>query len=724
MNLTQLVSQEKWQEFDQAWSELAASGGPIDDLLGALQIAGDRKRLPRCLPMLKEHATSLLAGERAADAARLLGVAVSGGGAPGELMPALVEAAEKAWGGETWWPRYVEIARFTRDNGNARAAWIAFERLIGFEQKRFVYHRGGWGVGEVTEVSHDALEIAVRFQGGRKDRFPAAAAVEIFELLPDQDLRALHFRDPAAMRKLLRQDPLAVLRAVLERHGGRATNAAIKNALLQVGVEGSAWSGWWKKARKLAEESEWFRVTGTSARGEVQILRAAVDPISDLRRRLESAGSLSDLLARIRDMHATGSGDPRVRAMALEVLEARAANEGEPLADRFAAWLVLRDERGEMPAPLADLLSKLAAEAHGDPTHPPPLWQHFQSIGALRDQERCVRALADAYGESWPDEGARHFQHAPPGMARLLLEALIAQGRQRELGEHYKELLARPLRSPEALLQLARAAEGGRLKGDFPPPEQRAEALLSLASYLFVNKKADPILARAQTRMVEFLCKGREPLLRRLLAEVDPAALEGLQRALQRGVDEEIDRMLTSILARVTPPTSAAEAAFFWEGDRIWTTREGLERRRAEFRVLREEKIPANQDAIGKAAAMGDLSENSEWEMAIQEQQKLTQRAAEIEAELRVAELIENAILPEDTVCPGTFVRYRDIDSASEYEIAILGPWDTDREHVVSYRAPLAAGLLGRHPGDRARIKLPSGEVEVEVLAARPAELA
>ena len=146
------------------------------------------------------------------------------------------------------------------------------------------------------------------------------------------------------------------------------------------------------------------------------------------------------------------------------------------------------------------------------------------------------------------------------------------------------------------------------------------------------------------------------------------------------------------------------------------------ERRRAELRTLREEKIPANQDAIGKAAAMGDLSENSEWEMAIQEQRNLTQRASEIEAELRDVELIENAILPENTVCPGTFVRYRDLDNSSEHEIAILGPWDTVREHVVSYRAPLAAGLLGRHPGERAKIKLPSGTLEVEVIAARPVD--
>ena len=734
MTLTQLVSQENWQEFDQAWNELKSSAGPIEDLLSALHVVGDRKRLPRCLPMIKEHAAALLAAGRPADAAQLLGAAVAGGGAPGELMGPLVEAAQAAWGAESWWGPYTQIARLTPDNFNARTAWAAFERLVGFEAKRLVFHRGGWGVGEVLEIDRGALEVVVRFQSGRKDRFPASAAVEIFDLLSEEDLRAVHFRDPVAMKRRLREDPLSILKAVVERHGGHASNAAIRNALLQVGVEGSAWSSWWKRARKQAEESAWFKVTGTAAKGEVHLLRTASDPVADLKGKLENSASLGDLLARVRDMLVGQQGDANIRTMALAVLETRAKDERQPFPDRLAAWLLLRDEGG---APRPELLALIAAASaetgpigagagrRAEPAaNPAPrLWALFQTLTVARDQERCLLALQDLYGETWLDEAAKNLLHAPGGMVRLAIDALIAAGRQKELAATYSDLLARPLRSPEALLQLARAVEGGRVEGDFPPPIQRAEALLSLASYLFVNKKGDAHLSRVQARLVEFLCKGRTPVLKKLLADSEHVALEGLMRTLQRGVDEELDRMLTSITSRAAPPSTPSDAGYFWEDDRIWTTRGGLERRRAELRVLREEKIPANQDAIGKAAAMGDLSENAEWEMAIQEQQKLTQRASEIETELRAVELIENAILPEDTVCPGTSVRYRDVDRGSEHEIAILGPWDTDGEHIVSYRAPLAAGLLGRHPGDRARIKLPSGELQVEVLAARPADL-
>jgi hypothetical protein len=93
MTLTQLVSQEKWQEFDQAWTELQRSGEPVEDLASALRIVAEKKRLPRCLPMIKEYAASF-ANDRARRTARLIGVAARGGARAAYGSP--VDAAQKA----------------------------------------------------------------------------------------------------------------------------------------------------------------------------------------------------------------------------------------------------------------------------------------------------------------------------------------------------------------------------------------------------------------------------------------------------------------------------------------------------------------------------------------------------------------------------------------------------------------------------------------------------
>jgi transcription elongation factor GreA len=219
------------------------------------------------------------------------------------------------------------------------------------------------------------------------------------------------------------------------------------------------------------------------------------------------------------------------------------------------------------------------------------------------------------------------------------------------------------------------------------------------------------------------MCSAK-PLLRRLLADSDAATLRSLQTVLARGVDPQIDGMMTDIALEKDRHFFAHELVPFWQGNSILTTRSGLNRRSAELHELREVKIPANQDAIGRAASFGDLSENSEWEAAIAEQRNLTQRAMEIEAELRSAELIENAAMPEDTACPGARVRYLDLGSDREHQIQILGPWDDHLgEDVVSYRAPLAAGLLGKHPGEEANLELPGGKIHIRLVAVEPVEL-
>jgi transcription elongation factor GreA len=723
MSLITLVAQDKWQEFDDAWTELIVGRGPIDELLGAVRIAGEKKRLPRCLPLLREHAEALAADDRAADAARLIGQAIVAGASPGELVELLISNVQKAWGSEPWFETYATISGLKPGAPDPRRAWIAFERLMGFEAGKLVFHPGGWGAGEIVEFDRGRGEMLVRFGNGRRDTFPLSAATDIFEPLPESDLRAQFFRDPEALRRKLKEEPLEILRAVVTRYNGRVSTVALKNALLQVGVEGSSWSGWWRRARKLAESSEWFKVTGTASKGEIQLLHSATDPVEDLRRQLAHAPSLSELLARIRDQLAGNRSDERMKTMLLDVLEEKAAKTGEdaPGPIRLAAWMLLREERATPQLQLSEHLRRVADEpAPDDPTKPPALWALFHTVQGLREQERCVASLEDLFGERWLDEASANLQHAPVGMVRPLVDALFAAGRREDLARHYLELLGRPLRAPDLLIALARLAETGKLPGNYPPPVQRAQALLSLATTLFTARRDERTL-RTQVRLVELLTKGKEPLLRKLLAGADYEALLGLQRMLQRGVDEAIDYVFTDVTMRAQPASSRGQQPGFWEGDHIWTTKRGLEKRRAELRVLMEVKIPENQDAIGRAAAMGDLSENSEWEMAIQEQRNLTQRASQIEAELRHVELIDDALLSEDTVSPGTTVRYRELPSGGAQEITILGPWDTDQgDQVVSYRAPLAAGLLGRRPGDKVRVTLPSGPIELEVLEARP----
>ena len=88
----------------------------------------------------------------------------------------------------------------------------------------------------------------------------------------------------------------------------------------------------------------------------------------------------------------------------------------------------------------------------------------------------------------------------------------------------------------------------------------------------------------------------------------------------------------------------------------------------------------------------------------------------------------EKRTRPEGPVAPVTAVRYRELDGpdgngGAEHRVELLGPWDLEEEHQVSYRSPIAKGLLGCEPGDEATLELPVGALRVEILAVEPLDL-
>ncbi|MDP6368679.1 MAG: hypothetical protein QF615_03650, partial [Planctomycetota bacterium] len=339
--------------------------------------------------------------------------------------------------------------------------------------------------------------MKVRFWNKREDIFPLHAAVEIFEPLREEDLRGRYFRDPEGVRKDAKKEPLDALKVVTATHNGRATTAAVRNALMGIGIEGSAWSAWWRKARKLAENSEWFEVTGTPQKSIISLLLTAKDPMDSLRRTLERASDLEQAHSKVRDLLTGGTTNQDLVEMALGVLEEHAKVESEPLEERVAVWLLLRAQREASPPELAAALEPLvASEAPADPATPPALWQLFQDLPGVKDQERALDLLPELLGDAWLDEVCTHLPHAATGQVRHLVDRLLKEKREAAMSQHYAGLLARPRRAPSLLVSLAAIFERQELDEGFPTKPQRAHALLNLATHLHRSKRGNPQLTR------------------------------------------------------------------------------------------------------------------------------------------------------------------------------------------------------------------------------------
>ncbi len=132
------------------------------------------------------------------------------------------------------------------------------------------------------------------------------------------------------------------------------------------------------------------------------------------------------------------------------------------------------------------------------------------------------------------------------------------------------------------------------------------------------------------------------------------------------------------------------------------------------LKTVREKEVAAQ---IKEARSFGDLSENSEYDEAKNEQGKLYSRIAEIENIVANAVVISEEIQSVDSVTLGSKVRVRDIESQEEEEYTVVGSQEADPINgCISEDAPFGKSLIGLKLGDRFTFEAPMGTFTYEIL--------
>lgn len=147
----------------------------------------------------------------------------------------------------------------------------------------------------------------------------------------------------------------------------------------------------------------------------------------------------------------------------------------------------------------------------------------------------------------------------------------------------------------------------------------------------------------------------------------------------------------------------------------VYLTQEGLDELKRELEYLKFEKRPEVINALKDARALGDLSENAEYDAARQEQAIVEGRIVELEA------MIENAVVIEkkatDEVGIGTKVKIEYIDDNETDEYSIVGSKEADPfSNKISNESPIAQAIMGLKVGDIAHVSSPNGQYDVKVL--------
>ncbi len=153
------------------------------------------------------------------------------------------------------------------------------------------------------------------------------------------------------------------------------------------------------------------------------------------------------------------------------------------------------------------------------------------------------------------------------------------------------------------------------------------------------------------------------------------------------------------------------------EAKSFYMTEEGKQKLEDELHHLKTERRKEVVERIKIARGFGDLSENSEYDAAKDEQAFVEARITQVENMIRNAVIIENDNDNPDTVSLGKSVTFQELPNGDKETYKIVGSAEADPfEGKISNDSPMAQSLIGHVVGDEVSVATPGGEIDVKII--------
>lgn len=150
-------------------------------------------------------------------------------------------------------------------------------------------------------------------------------------------------------------------------------------------------------------------------------------------------------------------------------------------------------------------------------------------------------------------------------------------------------------------------------------------------------------------------------------------------------------------------------------------TKKLLSRLNEDLRELEHELKTKLPEEIRKAAALGDLSENAEYEAALDRQRLIQSKYRSLKNRINEIAQVDVSRLPTDTAGYGSVVSVLDIDTDKEITYQLVMPEDAEaKQNRISISSPIGRAFMGKRIEDEVAVTIPSGKKTFEILEIVP----
>jgi transcription elongation GreA/GreB family factor len=588
------------------------------------------------------------------------------------------------------------------------------EQLEKLKPGTFCLHKS-WGFGRVAEWNLLLNQIVIDFAGKKSHPMQIQYAAEnLTPLAPDHFL-ARKATDLASIKKFAREEPVALVRNIIESLDGQATVAQIGEWLVGDVLTEAEWKRWWESTKKLLKGSGAFSIPVKKAE-PIQLRGEGMSHTDELIASFNKARQPKEQIAtldQIIKFHQQFKEPEKQLQAIIATIENMAVRNQKMHPELAFELIIARDDLLERVPQLHTThiglaLSKLILEEEKR------LLLVLPKLPAAKEK-RVLQALPSVLGPRWTERALQLMQGSHGRMVAQIPRILSEAGQHTEL----RTMLGRGIRehsaTSEMLAWLCSEREGWSelitpdlLGAIFATLEREQHNTPGRASKLHralvedrqllgdIFKKADVAIARDAVRRLQ---------LSPLFDELTKRSLLG--RIVK--VYPELEGMITG----AQPQEKVAPLIVSWSS---------LERRKTEYEELVKVKIPENTKEIALARSYGDLSENFEFKAAKQMQTVLMRRKAELEQMLENARGTSFENVDTARVSIGTIVTLRGAETNKEEIYTILGAWDGDPDrHIISYQTAIGQALLGHKAGDAVPLNTEHGAAQFMILSIQPA---
>ncbi len=585
-------------------------------------------------------------------------------------------------------------------------------KLESMKSGAYVIHRS-WGFGQIKSYDDATHRLVIDFKGKKAHAMDPAFCINTMEVLPENHLLVRKETEPKKVLELIAENPAQLIVEALESYPNKATTAIdLEITLCQV-VGEEKFKKWWADARKAVAKDP--RVSVPEKKTECYVLRetpvSAEDEIFD---QFNSTRSARRRIA-LAEEYASAAAHKAVQANLTDVLKG--------VADAVKDSNQLDSAERLYGAAVRDRIAKVAGV---DPaTYEPSqafLVANLRDLAAIAEkipvqfQSHFLDLIKETHPIECRDIVFNLLKVSQGKFTTECINFLVENGYADDLASTLKRWQTEQnLRAPVLLwiVKNRHSKKFAKLLNDLITPR-----LLS-AIFFAIDYEALQAASARRIPLGDILSDDTE-LIADLLSTADPETARDLANTLllNQGFEELTKKSLLARFIKIFPNIQSLVASEA-EGkeEQLLVSRESFERKREEYEAIVSKRIPENSKAIASAREHGDLRENAEYKMAKQDQQVLMAQKGQLERELARARITDFKDATIEQVSVGSIVEVRVRDGAS-MRYTILGVWDGDPErHVISYKTPLGAALMGKRAGETVKVKTGSSEDSYSIVS-------